>query len=342
MTTEPAPTELGTVLDPAWLSRALGVEVRSSVEVERLETLASKVRFGVTYAADSVGLPEALCVKGYFSESGRQWASLGAREARFYAELAPTLSVEVPRCLYTGIDPASGHGLVIMEDLVTAGATFLTALSPYGPDEVAATLDQLATLHAHHWGSAALAAESWLAPSFVGYANALSDEEHEALLAGKRGAPIPPEVRRSSRLKGALGALAARYDGAPRALIHADAHAGNLYRPEGGGAGLVDWQIYQFSHWSIDVAYHIGAVLDPVDRAASERDLVTHYLERLAARGVEAPGLDEAWSDYRASLAYGYFMWSITRKVVEDVTLEFNRRLGLAVADHGSLDLLGV
>jgi hypothetical protein len=226
MTTDPAPTDLGVVLDPAWLSGALGVEVRSCHEVERLETLASKVRFRVTYADGAVDLPESLCVKGYFSESGRQWATLGAREARFYAELAPTLPVEVPRCVYTGIDPASGHGVVIMEDLVAAGATFLTALSPYGPDQVAATLDQLAGLHAHHWRSAALGAEPWLAPTFAGYAEALSDDELDALLDGKRGEPIPPEIRQARRVKAALRALAPRYEDAPRALIHADAHAG--------------------------------------------------------------------------------------------------------------------
>jgi aminoglycoside phosphotransferase (APT) family kinase protein len=338
---DPAPLDFGAFLDPAWLTGALGVEVTAAREVDRQETIASKVRFEVSYG-EPTDLPAALCVKGYFREDSRQWASLGAKEARFYTDLAPTLPVEVPRCVYTGVSPETGHGIVVMEDLVAAGATFLTALSPYGPDQVAATLDQLAALHASNWDSAALAAESWLAPAFVGYADVISDVELDGMLAGPRGEPIPPAIRQASRLKAALGALAARYEARPRALVHADAHAGNLYEPAGGGAGLVDWQVYQYSHWSMDVAYHVGAVLEPEVRSASERDLVAHYLDRLAAHGVTGPPFDEAWADYRASLAYGYFMWAITRRVEERIMLEFNRRLGLAVAEHGSLDLLAV
>lgn len=121
--------------------------------------------------------------------------------------------------------------------------------------------------------------------------------------------------------------------------MHADAHAGNLYESADGRPGLIDWQIYQFAQWSIDVAYHVAAVLDPSDRERTERDLLCHYLERLVAAGVEAPRVDDAWDDYRASLVYGYYLWAITRKVDEAITLEFNRRLGTAVTAHESLDL---
>ena len=86
----------------------------------------------------------------------------------------------------------------------------------------------------------------------------------------------------------------------------------------------------------------LAAVLDPDDRARSERDLVDHYLDRLAAHGGSPPERDDAWWLYRAHLPYGFFMWGITRRVVRPVIEHLTGRLGLAVAQHGSLDLLGV
>ena len=341
----PAPTDLDELLSPAWLTSALGkrfpgLVVGEATVVERLETLATKVRFTVTYA-ETAGhdVTHALCVKGYFSEAGAAWASLGSREARFYADLAPELPIQVPTALHTGIDPSNHHGVVIMEDLVAKGATFLTALSPYGPAQVAATLELLASLHASHWNDADLQSAAWLAPTFAGYANVMPDEDLDVLLDGPRGAGIPTEVRQARRLKSGLAALARRQARGPSCLVHADAHAGNLYESADGRPGLIDWQIYQFAQWSIDVAYHVAAVLDPSDRERTERDLLCHYLERLVAAGVEAPRVDDAWDDYRASLVYGYYLWAITRKVDEAITLEFNRRLGTAVTAHESLDL---
>ena len=344
----PAPTDLAEVLSPAWLTSALGarypgVVVRSVTEVERLETVASKVRFAVDYETTAGhAIPSALCVKGYFGATSAQWVSVGSREARFYAELAPALPVQVPPTVYTGIDADTQHGVVVMHDLVAAGSTFLTALSPYTPDQVAATLGELALLHARTWDDARMRATPWLAPVFESYANALSDEELGALLDGPRGDGIPATVRRPGRIKASLGALARRHAGGPVCLIHADAHAGNLYEAPDGRPGLIDWQTYQLAHWSIDVAYHIGAVLEPAERAASERELLAHYLDRRSAHGVATPAFDDAWADYRAGLAYGYFMWAITRRVDEQVMLRFNRRMGTAVSEHDSLGLLGV
>jgi hypothetical protein len=41
-------------------------------------------------------------------------------------------------------------------------------------------------------------------------------------------------------------------------------------------------------------------------------------------------------------MAYGFFMWAITQKVEPAIVEEFNRRLGLAVTELGTFELLGV
>jgi hypothetical protein len=93
--------------------------------------------------------------------------------------------------------------------------------------------------------------------------------------------------------------------------------------------------------WACDVAYHIGAVLSVEDREKAERDLLVHYLDRLGAYGGEPPSWDEAWAAYRTFLVYGYFLGAMTRFVDEQITLEFVKRLGTAVAQHDSFEALG-
>jgi hypothetical protein len=340
--------DLDTVLSPEWLTVAIsetypGTRVESTIIVERIDTIATKVRFTAQYLDRPVeDVPESLCVKGYFLEESAHYASLGAREARFYDELAGIVPVRHPRCVYAATDSSSGHGIVIMEDLVTGGARFLTALSPYTPAQVAASLEQLAQLHASHWDDPDIAARRWLDPTFAGYSNALPESKLSELLSGPRGEFVPPGIRNAGRLKAAVAALGVRLADRPTCIVHADAHAGNLYEDMEGKPGLVDWQMYQRASWSLDVAYHVGSVLDPSVRESNERDLLHHYLEELRSAGADAPTPEQAWEDYRASLAYGYFLWAITQRVEPDITNEFNRRLGSAVAAHGSLDILGV
>jgi len=122
-----APLDESVVLSPEWLTHALGTPVRAVEVVERLETVATKVRFRVEYTEEPNGKVDAFCVKAYFNPDMRARVAAGEPEARFYVELAPTLPIRVPPCVYAAIDPDTGHALIVMEDLVAQGATFLTA-----------------------------------------------------------------------------------------------------------------------------------------------------------------------------------------------------------------------
>jgi phosphotransferase family enzyme len=355
---DPAPTDEGTVLSPGWLTSVLrpahpGIAIVSTEVVERLETVATKVRFRVDRSSDGTGdgdLPGSLCAKGYFRAGAPVRA--GLVEALFYRELAPTLDrVTTPPCLHAGIDETTGHGLILMEDLKAAGATFLDPLSDYGPDDAAATLDQLAALHAARWDApgAGRSPGPGLSPAFAPrlgtLAGYMEPAQLQAQLDDGRADDVAPETRQADRVIAAVRALAALAGDAnsPRCLVHGDVHTGNVYRRADGRPGLIDWQVVQQGVWALDVAYHLAAVLDPADRARSERDLLDHYLDRLAAHGVTTPpDRDRAWWLYRAHLPYGFFMWGITRMVDRPIVERHTRRLGLAVAEHGSLDLLSV
>lgn len=333
----PAPLSLEEVLSPDWLSHALGVPVRSVEVVETIKTVATKVRFRAA--------GRAYCVKGLFGEGplAPGLARIAQTEASFYRDLAPTAEVNTTRCRYTGIDAVSGHGLIVMDDVVAGGGRFLTPLEPYSPEQALASLDQLAAMHATHWDGRNLDGHQWLRDRLADLAESplRTVPELQALIDDPRGAPLPAAIRDAERITGALGALARFTEGRATTLVHGDAHAGNLFVLD-GATSLLDWQLLQRANWGLDVAYHLGSVLSVEDRRAAERDLLDHYLDRLAARGVTAPGREEAWEVYRASVAYGYYLWAVTRRVDPPVIHEFCKRLGTAVVDLESFELLGI
>jgi aminoglycoside phosphotransferase (APT) family kinase protein len=348
---------LDEVLSVDWLTRALGIGERGAVimaveEVDRVETTASKVRIRVvTQDADGRMGAESLLVKGNFNPDVEYWSSsqanrarffgTAAHEARFYRDLAPFVPVTVPYSPYAGVDETTNHGVVLLEDLIVAGAVFPSPLEVRTPEGVAVAMGEFAALHAQFWGDQ-LAGDPWMVPKYPGYLDVIGMEEWDALLRGARGKGIPEETRQASRIRAGLGALTTWYSSRPKTLVHADAHPGNFYITASGDLGFTDWQNYEFGHWSMDIAYHVAGSLSPEDRRANEQELLREYLTHLRAAGVQAPEFDEAWEDFRVSVIYGYFLWSITRRVYEPITIEMNRRLGTAVTEHESLGRLGV
>jgi hypothetical protein len=345
-----APIDADIVVTQEWLSLALseGRDPVSVTDVEVIETLgpsALKIRMNLTYDAPRPDLPDAICLKGVFDPSLRAWLDSGAQraEALFYRDVASSLSVRVPRSLYAGIDADTKNGVIIMEDLVPRGVTFLSAMSPYTLEQVRGSLDQLAALHGGTWDLAD-DAWPWVTSKMAGFTSgsAITEERLTELLAGERGEPLAPEIRKGATIFAGIAALAERERGLPKVFVHGDSHGGNVYQTADGGIGLIDWQVLTRGHWSVDVAYHMAAALDIEDRRANEAVLLDHYLDRLAAHGGAPPVREEAWRLYREAFPYGLLMWGMTQRVEPQIVNRFVGRLGTAVMDHGSFRLLGV
>lgn len=346
-----APTELSEVLSPEWLSFALsdtypGVKVSKVMVVETIVTMATKVRFEVEYEQAPEGAPRHFCLKGLFGDHVGRMRSSGVMEveARFYREVAPLLSLRIPKCVYNRIADDGPYAVLIMEDVTIAKhATFLTPLTPYSPDQAASSLEQLAQLHALCWGGTNIEQFGWLT-SRVEYFHEnppFPISELQDLMDGERGAPLPDAICDAKRIASALGQLAERVPVKQQNLVHGDCHAGNVYETK-AGQSLVDWQLLQRSSWAIDLAYHISAVLSVEAREASQKILISHYLDCLRKYGVAAPSEEHAWNEYRAHMAYGYYVWAITRKVEPQITHEFVKRLGSAVDSLGTYEILGI
>jgi hypothetical protein len=342
----PIPTTLAGVLDPAFLTAALapvsgGRTVAAVETVEVLRTVATKVRFAVTFAGAAE--TEAFCIKGLLDvdEMTSRGGPTMVREADFYAEVGPKVAVRVPICVATITDRTAMQGLVVMRDLIAAGARFCSALEPFTADQASSSLQQIAALHA---GRAMLADMAWITPrvSELARMQYISVETLQELLDGRRGVGLSDAVRNAERLGAAMRALAERDAGRPQFLVHGDAHAGNIFRDAQGRTGLIDWQLLQRGGWALDLAYHICAVL-PVELAErEERRLLDDYLGMMRGMGCDMPDRDEAWRQYREAAIYGFYLWSITRRVDPPIIDLFVNRLGMAVTRHGSHAMLGV
>src|SRR5690606_5367080 len=111
-TSQPRPVELALrvprtldeALDPQWLGEALasvsgGGKVTAVEQVELIKTVATKVRFTVTF--DGAAGTQAFCLKGLLDvdEMTARGGSTCVLEGDFYTRLSPGLGVRVPEAL---------------------------------------------------------------------------------------------------------------------------------------------------------------------------------------------------------------------------------------------------
>jgi hypothetical protein len=341
--TAPVPGTVEELLSPAWLTAALdprfpGITVTEVTPGPVVSRVSTNIRFHIE-CADGVpaGLSADLCGKGYYSEVGRAFRQAGVPEACFYRDAAAATGMRTLRSVYSEVDEPASTGVIITEDVVAAGGTFLDARSAYTPDQAAESLGELAKLHAATWCAPAFAAADWLEPRFGTYLVLRGVEDILGNFDGPIGAGVPDETRDAQRLIDTYRTLILQTsDATPWSVIHGDAHVGNVYLDGAGRPSFLDWQLVQRGPWYLDVGYHIASALTVEDRRRTDQDLVRHYLDRLRAAGVDAPAWDDAWLGVRRGIVHGFFLWGITLKVDPAVTSLLLTRLGTAAADHDS------
>ncbi|MGH3250031.1 MAG: phosphotransferase [Trebonia sp.] len=344
----PVPGTLEELLSPAWLSISLGsqfpgIKVTRVIRGPVVRRVSMNLRFRIE-CADGVpdGLAPHLCAKCYFTDACWPARRTGSIEASFYRDLAARTGVRTLRSRYADVHAESGHGIVITEDVVAQGGTFLDSLSPYTPDQAADSLRQLALLHAATWCDPIAVTAPWLAPRAEARTVHRGVTEIRANFESPDLGPgVPAEVRDAGRLHAAFRELAdLTRESRPWSVVHGDAHIGNFYLDGAGRPSLLDWQLVQRGPWYLDVGYHIASALTVEDRRSHEDDLVHHYLDELraasAARGtaVTLPTPAETRLGYRLGILYGLYHWGITKLVDRPVTGALLHRLGTAAADH--------
>lgn len=193
---------------------------------------------------------------------------------------------------WAGVDDGM-FGAVLMEDLSRASVRFCDARTPLRRDEVAAVPDNVALLHAGRWNSPWLETAAWLehfaSPESKGraYFSMLGPGVIQDFVDTRRRS-LPAELADAQRCTDLFWGLVEKSGDGPQTLLHGDLHVGNVYF-DGGRAALRDWQVVGRGSPAFDVAYLIGSAMTIDDRRTSERELLRHYLDALAAAGVTNP-----------------------------------------------------
>jgi aminoglycoside phosphotransferase (APT) family kinase protein len=320
----------------SWLSAALGAEVAEVETTGIIWGTATKVLLQVRYAADSIGLPKRICVKGGFVPDLLAIMAPGYQdEARFYRDIAPLFGAGLPHCWYAEIDEETGQGIVVLEDLAAAGVRFCDAREPLRPGQVFDGLRLLATLHGTTTDASWLSGTPYFRPMVSGL---LAPEHWDAHVGTTDSDAVRAVLTDRSRIATAFERLWAGEDSRPHVLIHGDANLTNVCLDADGTPSFVDWQFVCRGDAAHDVALFVIGALSVDDRRTHERALVREYL-KLRRGDVEDENI--FWNAYRAHAIHGA-CYALTPDAMQPAPIRaaLAERYAVAMQDLGTLDLL--
>jgi hypothetical protein len=296
-------------LTAAWLQIALeqrypGVQVDAVEIVGRQEWTNAHARLAVRYT-EPAGAPATIFVKLPPLDPEHRAAigatGMGTREARFYADLADDVPMRVPVPHYAATAP-DGDFVLLLEDLDAAGCLVPDGLGGVPPEHAAAALADLAALHVRFEDPARLASvATWVAskqaasPFVLGSLRGIVDANRDRL--------TPAYAATAEIYLDRHAEVEALWNAGPQTLIHGDPHIGNVFL-DGLRVGFLDWGMLTVMPPMRDVSYFMCMAMTPADRAAHERDLLRHYLDRRRASGGSEISFDDAWTAHRVQAAY--------------------------------------
>ncbi|WP_435768841.1 phosphotransferase family protein [Nocardioides sp. SYSU DS0651] len=294
-------------LTPAWLSGALGAEV-TAVSATPVGTGQIGTCYRLALSGDPA-LPASVLAKLPAVDPAARalLANPYRTEVRFYASIAPTVAVRVPRLHYAAVASDGGDFVLLLEDLAPAAQGDQIAGCSVAQAEDAVI--NLAGLHGPRWCDPALLDIEGMALNGPEDAELLADLLGPAveLFLANLGDLLSVEDAATVRDIPSLIARWALGRSERFGLVHGDYRLDNLLFPADGGPGVVavDWQTLSLALPARDLAYVVSTSLDPAERRAAERSLVAAYHAALTVHGVASYSLEECWDDYRFAMLQG-------------------------------------
>ena len=292
-------------LSPAWLSEVLGAEVAEVKVLDHAFATNQRVKIGLSYKKAGAG-PASLFVKlAPLDPAHRAMigaSGMGEREVEFYADVASTVNLRVPRS-YFAATAEGGDFVMLLEDLSALGCQFSDGEWGVSPDAAARAFEELARFHARFFDAGVRnAVAPWLVKPSV---------QHSAVAAQLMRQVLDQHAKDVSPAYIAAGELyVSHHDrldelwhGGPQTYIHGDTHIGNVFL-DGGRVGFHDWGLSRVSTPLRDVSYFLTMTVDPEQRAKCERELLRQYLDALRAAGGPSIGFDDAWREHRVQAGY--------------------------------------
>jgi len=298
-----------------WLGEVLGTDVRE-VEVTQIGAgvgIASLLyRVTPTYGGEPTEGPASVIVKLPTLDEGTR-AVVGVfdfyqKECRFYREMAAATPVATPAMHHVDVDLETGDFVIVMEDLTDV--RLVDQLEGCTLAEARSAVETLARIHATWWDGGPIESIDWLPrPLDPPYPQALQGQVAASwpnVMAEHRDLVEPDIERLGEQMPEILPDLMDRLSQPPTTLVHGDYRLDNLMFAADGVEPMtvIDWQICLRGKPAYDLGYFMSQSLDPVMRAAHERELLDLYLTVLGASGVTDYDADRLWDDYRLGILY--------------------------------------
>ncbi len=306
-------------MTPVWLNRCLRDSGCGDVEVSRLSArpigtgqTAGCARLEIDYARNPSNAPRSLVAKfpsaDPLSRSSAVAMGLHRREVEFYRDVAPRLSIRLPRCYFLDVDEAGESFLILMEDLAPAAPG--DQLAGCSVAVARAAVLELVGLQAPTWCDEVLGArfaepEDGFFSDMHGLYNRMLPE-----FVRRFGPRLDPEeLDLIERLGASPRAPLFQAVGRPFCLEHRDYRLDNLMIDERCSpprVTVVDWQGMRTGRPLNDVALCLAGGLDPPQRREAEEDVLREYHRALCAAGVPDFRWDDCWLAYRRAAFAGF------------------------------------
>jgi hypothetical protein len=243
------------------------------------------------------------------------------KEVSFYRTLQHRLDIATPRCYFADIVDEGPEFMVLLEDLHPARQG--DQLAGCDADVARAAVLALVGLHAPSWNDAALRGIDWLGEPDAASA-AAGRELYRTLLPGfldRYGARLAAdEIAIIARVADAAAGPLFAGLGEPFSLVHVDYRLDNLLidqRQQPPRVAVVDWQSITLGSPLADVAYFLGAGLEPARRRAVEAGTVRAYCAAMQRAGIDGYAWTCCWDDYRRGAFAGFGVTVIASMLVQ-------------------------
>ena len=323
-------------LTPAYLTEALdAVVLRATVEPVGVGVglIGQLYRVTPTYATGAAGPVSVIAKLPGATEESRFVAmvlNMYQKECGFYRELAVASSSLAPSSHHVTFDAESHDFVLLLDDVGHHRQADQIGGIELADAEVA--VRALARLNATWWEHPDLLANAYVRP--------LNESPFPEAVTMSYDAAWPVALETyGSMMSAEIRAFGARYSSLfpwfcdrlcepPVTLTHGDWRGDNLFFTGDPDIPLiaVDWQLISAAKGVKDFTYFVTQSLRVEDRADHEAGLLRIWLDELHANGVGGYEFDQAWQDYRLSVA-----WAFVYPIIATSTLDANDVRGAAL-----------
>ena len=286
-------------------------EVIDRVEWQRVGTgqVGDSVRLTLDYRGAGNG-PRTLVAKlpspDPTSRATAVAFQLYRKEVGFYRELAPHLSVRVPRIFAAQIAGDGDAFVLLFEDLgPSRGGNQLVGCSI---EDARCAVVQAAAFHAPSRTDPALLAAGWLQPrADLGSQVMALYPQAQAVFRKRYSDTLGPELMAICDGLAENSDLWFTRQPTTPCLIHGDFRLDNMLFDINGGAepiAVLDWQTVAIGDGPTDIGYFLGCGVGSTLRRPYEEELLALYAEAMAQRGVRLAA-GEVMDQYRIGALHG-------------------------------------